>query len=156
VSAKTLLAYISAGGATAGYAEVIADVLRSRGHSVDLVDLKKEKVRDLTPYANVVLGTGVRMAMVYRKGKRFLARQDLEGKALAVYLSSGIAIEKPEEAKERFLTPLFEKLGLKPVLYDAFPGKAPGGPGGRLEDKTEADIARKWAEELADRLGTDA
>jgi menaquinone-dependent protoporphyrinogen IX oxidase len=156
VGEKTLLAYISAGGATEGYAGVIADVLRSRGHTVDLVDLKREKVRDLTPYANVVVGTGVRMAMVYRKGKRFLARKDLAGKVLAVYLSSGIAIAKPEEAREKFLDPLIERHGLSPVMYIALPGKAPGGPGGKLDDRTEPDLARKWAEELADRLGEDA
>jgi menaquinone-dependent protoporphyrinogen IX oxidase len=153
VGGKTLLAYISAGGATEEYAQIISDVLRSRGHDVDLVNLKREKAPDLTPYANVVLGTGVRMAMVYRKGKKFLGRSDLAGKSLAVYLSSGIAIEEPGKAREKFLTPLIERNGLAPVMCDALPGKAPGGPGGKLKDTTDADAARKWAEKLADRLG---
>jgi menaquinone-dependent protoporphyrinogen IX oxidase len=149
---RTLLAYVSAGGATEEYARVISDALRSRGQAVDLVNLKREKVSDLTPYANVIVGTGVRMAMVYRKAKKFLARKDLKGKALAVYLSSGIAIKDPEKAKEKFLTPMMKKQGLAPVMCDALPGKAPGGPGGKLEDTTDPDIARKWAEQLADKL----
>jgi menaquinone-dependent protoporphyrinogen IX oxidase len=148
----TLLAYITAGGATEQYAQVIAETLRERGHAVDVVNLKRERVPDLSGYDSVVLGAGVRMAMIYRKGKRFLARKDLKGKRLAVYLSSAMAIDQPDKAKERFLTPLMERNGLTPVMYDALPGKVPGGPGGRLDDRTDAGLARKWAEELAGRL----
>ena len=152
---KTLLAYITAGGATEEYARVIADTLRSRGHTVELVDLKRGRVPDLSAYESVVLGTGVRMAMVYRRGKQFLGRKDLKGKRLAVYLSSGIAIQDPDKAKERFLTPLVKRHGLEPVMYDAFPGKAPGSAG-KLEDRTDTDVARRWAEELAERLAAGA
>jgi len=152
MSSRTLLAYISAGGATEQYAQVIAETLRSRGHEVDLVNLKREQAGDLSDYGNFVLGAGVRMAMVYRRGKQFLRRKDLEGKKLAVYLSSGMAIEDPQKARERFLTPFIEKCGLRPVMYDAFPGKAPGGPDGKLDDRTDVEVARSWAETLADRL----
>ena len=150
-STKTLVAYVSAGGATEQYAQVIADTLRSRGLEVDLVNLSRERVGDLSGYENVVLGTGVRMAMVYRRGKRFLARKDLKGKRLAIYLSSGMAIDQPDQARERFLTPLVKRNALDPVMFDAFPGKMPGS-GGKLEDRTDDDVARKWAEELAGRL----
>ncbi|MBE9566669.1 MAG: flavodoxin domain-containing protein, partial [Proteobacteria bacterium] len=90
---KTLLAYVSAGGATESYAQIVADTLRSRGHVVDVVDLKRDKIRDLSSYQNVVVGTGVRIGMVYRKGKQFLRRKELEGKRLAIFLSSGMAVE---------------------------------------------------------------
>jgi menaquinone-dependent protoporphyrinogen IX oxidase len=152
VSSRTLLAYISAGGATEEYAQVVAEVLRSHGHDVDVVDLKNGSPADLTPYGSVVLGTGVRMAMVYRKGKKFLGRSDLRGKPLAIYLSSGMAIKEPEKAKDRFLSPLVRRHNLEPVMYDAFPGKAPGGPGGQLRDTTDRDLVRKWAERLSERL----
>jgi menaquinone-dependent protoporphyrinogen IX oxidase len=155
VSSKTLVAYVSAGGATEQYARVIADTLRSRGLEVDLTDLRRERVRDLSAYGTVVLGTGVRMAMVYRRSKRFLARKDLKGKRLAIYLSSGMAIDRPDEARERFLAPLVKRNGLDPVRFDAFPGKMPGS-GGKLEDRTDDDIARRWAEELAGRLAAEA
>ncbi len=148
---RTLIAYISAGSATERYADVIADTLRSRGHVVDVTDLKREKVPDLSSYENVVVGTGVRIGMVYRKGKQFLRRKDLKGKRLAIFLSSGMAVESAEKSKAKFLDPLVEKYGLDPIMYDAFPGKTPGS-GGKLEDKTDPEIARRWAEELVSRL----
>lgn len=152
---RVLLAYVTAGGATEEYANVIADALRSRGLEVEIVDLKHGKIADPSGYDAVVVGMGVRMSMVYRKGKVFLARKDLGGKPLGVYLSSAMAIDDAEKAKARFLAPLIERHGLAPVMWDAFPGKLPRGPG-KLEDTTDPEIARKWALELADRLGVEA
>jgi len=128
---RTLLAYVSAGGATERYAHIIAETLRSRGHVVDVIDLKRDNIPDLSSYGSVVVGTGVRMGMVYRKGKRLLRRKDLEGRRLAIFLSSGIAIKSAEKSKAKFLEPLVEKYGLDPAMYDAFPGKMPGS-GGKL------------------------
>ncbi len=148
---RTLIAYITAGGATEMYANVVAETLRSRGREVDVVNLKREKVGGLDGYSSVVLGTGVRMFMVYRKGKSFLARRDLKGMPLGVFLSSAMAIDKPGGAREKFLDPIIEKNGLTPLLCDAFPGKVPLGPG-KLEDRTDAEIARKWAGAFAEKL----
>jgi len=148
---KILVAHISAGGATKEYAEVVAETLRSRGHVVELADLKKDRVKDVSGYSVVVAGMGVRMGMVYRKGKRFLARPDVAAKRLAVFLSSGEAIDDPARAREKFLTPLVGRLGLKPILYGAFPGKAPGV--GKLRETTDPAVAKAWAERLADELG---
>jgi len=148
---KTLVAHITAGGATEKYANIVAETLRSKGHDVDVVNLKREKVADLAGYDSVVLGTGVRMFMVYRKGKSFLARRDLKGKRLGVFLSSAMAIDKPDEARKKFLDPLIERHGLAPLKYDAFPGLVPISPG-NLEDRTDPEIARAWAEEFAEKL----
>jgi menaquinone-dependent protoporphyrinogen IX oxidase len=146
--------YISASGATESYAHTIADVLRSHGHEVDVVDLKRERARDLSAYDNVVVGMGVRIGMVYRKGKQFLRRADLKGKRLAIFLSSGMAVEDAEEPKVKFLTPLVERHALDPIMYDAFPGKIPGS-GGALDDRTDPEAAKRWAEQLADLLDDD-
>ena len=93
--------------------------------------------------------------MVYRKGKQFLRRKELEGKRLAIFLSSGIAVESAEKSKAKFLEPLVEKHGLDPVMCDAFPGKVPGS-GGKPKDTTDPEIARLWAEELAAKLSAPA
>jgi len=47
--------------------------------------------------------------------------------------------------------PLLEKYGLDPVKYEASPGKLRG-PDGELEDRTEPEPVRRWAEELAATL----
>ena len=93
--------------------------------------------------------------MVYRKGKRFLRRKDLEGRRLAIFLSSGIAIKSAEKSKTKFLEPLVEKYGLDPVMCDALPGNMPGS-GGKLEDRTDSEIARSWAGKLASKLSEPA
>jgi menaquinone-dependent protoporphyrinogen IX oxidase len=148
---KTLIAYVSAGGATEEYARVIAEALRARGRAVDIRDLRREHVADVSSYGEIVVGAGVRMGMVYRKARRFLRRPDVPERRLAIFLSSGVAIGDPAKARERFLTPLVRKYGLSPVAYVAFPGKMIIGPG-KLEDRTEPDVARRWAEDLATRL----
>ena len=148
---RTLIAYITKGGATADYARIIADVLGAAGHIVDVVDLRKQKQPDLSGVENVVVGSGVRIGMVYRVGKRFLRRPDLRRKRLAIFLSSGIAIEDAEKAKQKFLDPLIRKYDLHPVMCDALAGKTPG-PKDKVPDTTNPESARAWAEKLAGRL----
>ena len=151
MAGKTLLAYVSAGGATESYAKVVAEVLTSRGRQVDVVNMKSQRVGDLGPYDSVVVGAGVRMGLVYRAAKRLLKRSDLSGKRVAFFLSSYLALESPDKAREKYLTPMMKKYGLEPVMYDAFPGKMPA-PGEKAADTIDLDVARKWAEELAGKL----
>ena len=152
---KTAVAYVTKGGATATYARIIADVLASAGHQVELIDLKQNRKPDLADYHNVVLGTGVRIGMVYRVAKRFLRRNDFDDKRLAIFLSSGIAIDDAKKSKAKFLDPLLSKYGLDPIMYDAFPGKTPG-PADETPDTTDPDRVRKWAEDLAAQLAAAA
>ncbi len=85
---KTLIAYETKGGATEESARKIAEVLRSKFQiEVDLVDLKEQKVLDLTQYKNVVVGGGVRMGRVYSKAIKFL-ENDFTGKKVAFFVSS--------------------------------------------------------------------
>ena len=151
---NTAVVYFTKGGAAARYAETVAETLRGVGHSVDLIDLRRRRKPDLAPYDNVVLGTGVRIGMVYRKAKRFLRRADLDNKRLAIFLASGIAIEEPGKSKAKFLQPIVEKYGLEPVMYDAFPGYTPG-PKDTTPDTTNLARAAEWARELAERLTSD-
>ncbi len=146
---KTLVAYATKSGATATYAETIAQVLISRGHPVDVINLTQLRKPDLGPYRNVVLGTGVRIGMVYRRATRFLRRKDLRGKRLAVFLSSGIAIADTQRSKQQFLEPLISKYDLNPMLYDAFPGKTPGAG---QENTLDLKGVARWAEALAAQL----
>ena len=142
---RTLIAYFSKGGAAARYAQTIAETLAGQGIEIDLVDLRVSRKPDIARYDNVILGTGVRIGMVYRRARQFLKTPSLKNKRLAVFLASGIAIEDAEASAQKFLLPLFRKLSLKPVAYVALPGYVPG----NQDDATlDPALAKTWASEL--------
>lgn len=145
---QTAVVYFTKGGAAEIYANAIADELVGFGHVVDIINLKQNDAPNLDAYDNVVLGTGVRIGMVYKRAKRFLKRDDLKDKRLAIFLASGIAIDEPERSEEKFLEPLIRKYGLEPAKCDAFPGYVPGADEFSPETVDPA-IARAWAVELA-------
>ena len=60
---KTLIAYETKGGVTEESARKIAEVLRSKYQlEVDLVDLKEQKVPDLTQYRTWLLAAALGLA----------------------------------------------------------------------------------------------
>jgi menaquinone-dependent protoporphyrinogen IX oxidase len=147
---KTLVAYYTKGGASEEYAKVIAQTLAANGCMVDTRNLA-DGIPDVAGYDTVVLGTGVRMSMVYRPWRKVLKQKALGGKRLFVFLSSGMAIEEPDKAVEKFLRPLIDKYGLKPVSMVSFPGKIPEkwakADGGKPTMSPEK--AKTWAQEIA-------
>ena len=151
---KTLIAYQSKGGATEEAARKIADVLRSKFQlEVDLVDLKEQKVPDLTQYRNIVVGGGVRGGRVYNKTLRFL-ENDLSGKNVAFFVSSSWAGTPGsyENAKAKFVENTLTKYPkINPVSTEAF--------GGRIRyfrktmlDNTDLSKVEAWAEELGKKF----
>ncbi len=149
---RIAVVYFTKGGAAEFYAGIVGDELREAGHDVTLIDLRKTRKPSLEPYSAIVVGTGVRIGMVYWRARRFLRRRELRNKTLAVFLASGVAIEDPDKARRKFLEPVIAKRGLAPVLLAAFPGMTPIEPG-KYEDTTDAAPARAWAAELAGMLG---
>ena len=90
-SGKTLVAYVTKGGATGEAANLIADTFREKcGLQVDVVDLKKQPQPNITPYNNIVVGGGVRAGKVYKEAVEFV-KQDLSGKRVAFFICSGAA-----------------------------------------------------------------
>ena len=149
-----LVAYFTKSGASKEYAEVIAETLSTNGLSVEICDLSDD-IPDITSFNILVLGTGVRMFMVYRRWKKILKQQSIRNKHLYMFLSSGTAIEDPEKAVEKFLQPLVQKYNLKPDSLVSFPGKTP--EKWAKYDKTQKetmqpDLAKKWAEEIAHQI----
>ncbi len=153
-SGKTLIAYVTKGGATEEAARKIAEVLRSRYQiEVDLVDLKEQKILDLKQYQNIVVGGGVRGGRVYGKALRFL-ENDLTGKNVAFFVSSTWAGTPGsyENAKARFVEKNLAKFStISPVSTEAF--------GGRIRyfrktmvDNTDLTKVEAWAEELGKKF----
>ena len=151
---KTLIAYITKGGATEEAARKIADVLRSKYQlEVDLADLKKEKTPDLTQYENIVLGGGVRGGRVYGKTLKFL-ENDLSGKNIAFFVSSTWAGTPGSyaNAKARFVEKNLAKYPkISPVSTEAFGGRIRYF-GKTMVDNTDLAKVEAWAEELGKKF----
>ena len=147
---KTLVAFFTKGGASEEYAMVIAETLSKGGLSVETCNLA-EKIPDIAGFDIIVLGTGVRMFMVYRRWRKILKQKTLKDKHLFMFLSSGMAAEEPEKAVEKFLRPLVEKYDLSPDSLVSFPGKIPE-KWAKYDDapKAEMDLdkAKEWAKEI--------
>ncbi|MBN2603803.1 MAG: hypothetical protein JXA91_06715 [Candidatus Thermoplasmatota archaeon] len=150
MSSNTLVAYFTKGGASEEYAKVIAKTLTANGFLVETCNLAHD-IPDIASFDTVVLGTGVRISRVYRRWKKVLKQKALSSKNLYMFLSSGMAIEEPDKAVEKFLRPLIEKYGLKPKSLVSFPGKIPE-KWAKLDGQKETmnlDKAKVWAMEIA-------
>jgi menaquinone-dependent protoporphyrinogen IX oxidase len=147
---KTLIAYQTKGGVTEESARKIADILRSKYQlEVDLVDLKEQKIPDLTLYRNIIVGAGIRAGRVYGKALKFL-ENDFSGKNIAFYVSSTWAGTPGsyDNAKAKFVENTLAKYPkISAVSTEAF--------GGRIRyfrktmvDNTDLAKVEVWAEQL--------
>lgn len=154
---RVLVAYFTKGGASEEYAQVITNTLNAHGLSVNTYNLAQD-IPDIKAYDIFILGTGVRLSMVYRRWKKILKQKGIKNKQLFLFLSSGMASEDPEKAVEKFLHPLVKKYNLKPDSMVSFPGKMPE-KWAKYEDspkdKMNPDLAKKWAEKIASQILTE-
>jgi menaquinone-dependent protoporphyrinogen oxidase len=152
-SNKTIIAYVTKSGVTEENANIISDVLKKEyNFEVDLVNLKNTPKPDLTPYENIIIGSGVRIGMWYGKAKKFL-KNNFDNKKVAIFLSSGMAgvPESYDEAILKFIDKKLDKFPrLKPVATEAFGGRYSGRFG--EEDYTDPEKVKAWAVELGKKL----
>ena len=152
-SGKTLVAYVTKGGATGEAANVIANTLREKcGLQVDLVDLKKQSKPDITPYNNIVVGGGVRAGKVYKEALEFV-EQDLSGKRVAFFICSGAAGNplRHDEVTERYITQGLAAYNVKLVAKEAF-GGCMRILGKSLFDSRDPAKILAWAEEVGKKF----
>jgi len=153
---KTLIAYVTKGGATKEAAQKIADILRSKFNlEVEILDLKKQKTPDLEQYSNVIVGGGVRAGRVYGRAVDFL-NNDFSGKKVAFFVCSCWAgtpnPESYQNAKTKFVDNTLAKCNLINTLSsEAF--------GGRIRyfrktmvDNTDLSKVESWAEQLGKKF----
>jgi len=88
---KILIAYGTRYGATTSTAVEISKVLRGEGFEVKVVNLKEEKVKDISKFDLVIIGSGMKMGMWTSSAKRFLKKfsSELNKKKMAIIVSSG-------------------------------------------------------------------
>jgi len=129
---KILIAYGTRYGATTSTAKEIANVLQHEGFEVKVLNLKKEKVQDITKFELVIIGTGMKMEMWTSKAKAFLKKfsGELKKKKVAIFVSSGgrALLEHKGEHDEidritkKYLEDKASKYGLNPISMSMFGG----------------------------------
>jgi menaquinone-dependent protoporphyrinogen IX oxidase len=130
-SFKVLVVYGTRSGATKTTSEEIAKVLQEANFEVNVVNAKEEKIKDITEYGLVVVGSGMAMGNWTSEVEDFVKKfhKDLENKKLALFISS----LKPVEEKEgkTALVARIQKIGLddkilkyqlKPTMTGVFGG----------------------------------
>ena len=151
---KTPVAYYTKSGASETYAKVVAETLKENGFEVNLINLKNTKP-GISGHDLIIAGTGIRISRIYGKWKKVLKHKDIGSKKLAIFLTSGTAVDKPQEAIEKWVNPLVEKYGLKPIAIGSFPGTFPDKfkeEKDKGKETIKPEIAKKWAEELVIKL----
>ena len=132
MSKKVLIVYGTRYGATESTSEEIAKVLQGEGIEVKVVNAKKERVKDISPYDLVIVGSGMQMAKWTGAAENFFKKfqKELASKKVAIFVSSGaqaiIEYEKKteeiEKARKQYLEDKAAKYNLRPISMAIFGG----------------------------------
>jgi menaquinone-dependent protoporphyrinogen IX oxidase len=142
-----LIVYGTTFGATKGTAEEIAKILREADFDIKIVNAQEEKIKDLSEYDLIIVGSGLANCRWNGQAEDFLKRfrEELEHKKLALFVSSVAPIAEREGNTEEVaktrkiaLEDKVTKYGLKPIMTGLF--------GGVLNYNKMGWIARKGME----------
>ena len=120
-------------GATADTSEVIADMLRQEEFDVRVVDARKDKVKSISEFELVVVGSGIQMGRWTKEPEKFLRRfqEQLSKKKVAIFVCCGGAnplaegeekTKEIEDAKRKYLEDKAVQYDLEPIALGFFGG----------------------------------
>jgi menaquinone-dependent protoporphyrinogen IX oxidase len=129
---KILIAYGTRYGATASTAEEISKILLGEGFEVRVVNLKEAKVKDISKFEFVIIGSGMKMDMWTSKAKAFLNKfsGELKKKKVAIFVSSGARAlmeykgehDEINRITKKYLENKASKYDLNPISMTMFGG----------------------------------
>ena len=130
---KTLIVYGTRYGATEMTSVDIADVLRQEGLDVKLVNAKKDKVKDITDYELVIVGSGIQINKWTKEPEKFLKKfqKELAKKKVALFVCCGSTepldgktdkATSIEKARTKYLEEKADKYHIQPVAFGLFGG----------------------------------
>jgi menaquinone-dependent protoporphyrinogen oxidase len=128
---KAIIVFGTRYGATKDTAEEIAKTLQEENFDVNVVNIKEEKIRDISEYELVIVGSGVACGRWVNEAEDFLKkfRKDFENKKLALFVSSVEPIYKREGNNKEVakmhkinLEDRVPKYNLKPLSLGFFGG----------------------------------
>lgn len=126
-----LIVYGTTFGATKGTSEEIARILREEKFDIKIVNAQEEKIKDISEYELVIVGSSLANCRWNSYAEDFLKRfrKELEHKKLALFVSSIAAIAEREGNTEEVaktrkiaLEDKISKYGLKPIMTGLFGG----------------------------------
>jgi menaquinone-dependent protoporphyrinogen oxidase len=130
---KALIVYGTRYGATELTANEIADVFRQEGLDTKAVNLKDEKVKDITDYDLVVVGSGIKIKKWTKEPEQFLKKfqKELANKKTAIFICCGAKYPLDEKAdveteleyaRKTHLEEKAAKYNLQPIAFGLFGG----------------------------------
>ena len=130
---KALIVYGTRYGATEMTSKEIADVFRDEGLDVKVVNLKDEKVKAITEYELIVVGSGIQINRWTKEPLKFLKKfqKELAKKKVALFVCCGSTEpldEKEEKSKSienariKYLEEKAAQYNLQPVALGLFGG----------------------------------
>jgi menaquinone-dependent protoporphyrinogen oxidase len=130
---KALIVYGTRYGATEMTSEEIADVFREEGLDVKVVNLKDDKVKDISDYDLFVVGSGIQINRWTKEPEKFLKKfqKELTKKKVALFVCCGSAqpIDEKEDkattienARTKYLEEKAAKYNLQPIALGLFGG----------------------------------
>ncbi len=144
---NALIVYGTTFGATKGTSEEIARILREQNFDVKIVNAQEEKVKDISNYGLIIVGSSLANCRWNSGAEDFLKkfRKEFENKKLALFVSSVNPIAERERNMEEVaklrkiaLEDKVSKHNLKPIAMSLF--------GGILNYNKMGFIARKGME----------
>ena len=122
---RALIVYGTRYRATESTSEEIAKVLQGEGLEVKVVNAKREKVKDISPYDLIIVGSGMQMGKWTKEPENFLNKfqKELANKKIAIFVSSAaqalIEYEKKTEEiennRKQYLEEKAAKYNLQPI-----------------------------------------
>lgn len=129
---KVLIVYGTRYGATESTSKEIVKVLGEKGIGVQLINAKKERVKSVSQYDMVIVGSGMQMARWTGAAASFLNKfqKELANKKLAIFVSSGAKAllihqkktDEVEKARKQYLEDKAAKYNLRPFSTTVFGG----------------------------------
>ncbi|XHH09123.1 MAG: flavodoxin domain-containing protein [Candidatus Bathyarchaeia archaeon] len=125
---RALVVYGTRYGAAASTSEEIAKVFRQEGIETQIVDARKEKVKDINGFDLIVVGSGIQINRWTSQPEDFIKKhiKEFAGKKLALFVCCGSASSltgaEAEKMKDKYLTEKAVKYGLEPVALGFFGG----------------------------------
>ena len=130
---KALIIYGTRYGATASTSKEIAEVLRKEGLDVKVVNLKDNKVKDITDYGLIMVGSGIKINKWTKEPEKFLDKfqKELAKNKVALFVCCGSTqplddkenkTKSIENARLKYLEEKATKYNLKPIALGLFGG----------------------------------